>query len=117
TLPYNVTWALGNGTVGYGDSVAHDFPAAGVYVVEVRLSDAAGGVEYDNLTVDVTNATNAASSPLSGNFGPGLLAGLILGGTAAAVILFSAERSRRRRLPGPPSPYVPPSGSAGKRRG
>ncbi|HUJ78460.1 MAG TPA: PKD domain-containing protein, partial [Thermoplasmata archaeon] len=106
--PYNITWSFGSGRLATGADASTSFPAAGAYSVLVRVTDQAGGVRGTTLTVQVTSQSSSPGSLLGGNFGPGLALGLFVGAAAAAGILFTVERSRRRTLPAPPSPYVPP---------
>jgi PKD repeat protein len=115
TPSYNVTWSFGDGLHAYGTAVSHAFSSPGLYDVRVQMTDAAGASRNDSLNITV-NAPSGSPSIFSGNFGPGLGLGLLVGATVAAVLLSAAERMRRRRLPGPPSPYVPPSASSGKGR-
>ena len=106
--PYNVTWSFGSGRFATGADVATSFPAAGAYSVTVRVTDQAGGVRGTTISVQVPSQSSTAGSWLGGNFGPGLALGLFVGAAVAAGILFTVERGRRRTLPAPPSPYVPP---------
>ncbi|MCI4360352.1 MAG: PKD domain-containing protein, partial [Thermoplasmata archaeon] len=40
--PYNLTWRFGDGTLGYGASVAHNYSSAGQFLVTVTASDRLG---------------------------------------------------------------------------
>ena len=110
TLPYAVNWSFGNGSYKTGTNVSASFATPGIHTVSVTVRDAAGGVVTSEVAVDVSSARPSAPSPFGGNFGPGVAVGVFLGATAAAALLYTAERSRRRKRPSPPSPYVPPAG-------
>ena len=109
TPPYTVTWSFGDGNESTGLSLVHQYTAPGSYVVKVAATDAAGGSVNSTLAVLVVAEPATTASPYSGNFGPGLILGLVVGGAGAAVALYLAERSRRRPALQPPSPYVPPT--------
>ncbi|MGP8073389.1 MAG: PKD domain-containing protein [Thermoplasmata archaeon] len=57
-LPYNFTWAFGEGNVSYGPTVTQGFAAAGQYPSNLTIRDAAG-------TVVVVPFTLTANAPLS----------------------------------------------------
>jgi DNA-binding beta-propeller fold protein YncE/PKD repeat protein len=116
TSPYNATWTFGDGTESTGLSVTHQYASPGMYVVSVVETDSGGGSVSSTLTVQVVSAPSATPSLYSGNFGPGLVVGLVVGGAGAALALFFAERSRRKPAVQPPSPYVPPRPRPGVRR-
>jgi len=116
TPGYTVTWSFGNGVSATGTAVSYAYSAPGTYTVGVQLADAAGEVKETNLTIVVVAPSHASPSLISGNFGPGAALGLLVGVTAAAALFYFVERSRRKMLPGPPSPYVPPAPPAGKGR-
>ena len=115
TPPYVVVWSFGNGSYCMGDRCSTSFPTVGTFTVGVKVVDAANGAQEANLPVTVGSPSGASPSIFGGNFGPGLVLGLFVGMAVAAVVLFSVERSRRRTLPAPPSPYVPPPAGPGKR--
>ncbi|MFY9717960.1 MAG: PKD domain-containing protein [Thermoplasmata archaeon] len=114
--PYTVVWSFGGGAFATGGNVTTSFARAGSYTIWANATDLLGGKVSFPTPVTVNSAGNSNPSVLGGNFGPGLALGLFVGVTVAAMILFSVERSRRRTLPAPPSPYVPPPASGpGKR--
>jgi DNA-binding beta-propeller fold protein YncE len=109
TSPYTVTWSFGDGSSAVGGKVTHAYGAAGTYVVQVVAVDTAGGSVNTTFHDVVVGSGPSGSGPLlGGGFGPSFLVGLVVGGTAAAVAMFLAERRRRAGPAGPPSPYVPP---------
>jgi len=114
TPPYLVTWAFGDGSFATGLSVNHSYALAGKYSIDATLTDAVGAGVRTNLSVSVsqnTSVTNTTSSlpALTGNFGPGLFLGLLVGGVVAAAVLLVAGSRKRVRPPAEPmSPYVPP---------
>jgi DNA-binding beta-propeller fold protein YncE len=112
TPPYRESWSFGDGSFSSGLSVNHSYGSAGTYPVRVTLTDAVGGSVEANLsvTVVVSSSSGGGLSAVSGGFGSGLFLGLVLGGVAAAVVLFVVGL-RNRGSPSPPvpvSPYVPP---------
>jgi len=111
TPPYQESWSFGDGSYANGLSVNHSYASAGTYRVKVTLSDAVGGSIGTNLSVTVAASSSSSGgvTPLSGGFASGLFLGLVLGGVAAAVVLFVAGLQKGGRPPaGPPTPYVPP---------
>jgi YVTN family beta-propeller protein len=112
TPPYRESWSFGDGSFASGLSVNHSYGSAGTYSVTVILADAVGGGVESNLSVTVVASPSSGGSVtgLNGGFGSGLFLGLVLGGVAAAVVLFLAapRRGARPPPPGPVSPYVPP---------
>jgi hypothetical protein len=108
TPPYSVVWSFGNGSFDTGARCSASFPTSGTFTVGVKVVDAADGSVESNLSVTVGSSSGGSPSIFGGNFGPGLALGLFLGVVFAAVLLFAVEHSRRRTLPSPPSPYVPP---------
>jgi len=114
--PYTVVWALGSDSYATGGNVTSTFSAPGEYTVDVSVTDSLGGGWSSSVVVTVYPAPSSSPSLFSGEFGPGLAVGLFVGVAVAALILFTVERTRRRTLPAPPSPYVPPpTGGPGKR--
>jgi len=112
TPPYRESWSFGDGSFASGLLVNHSYASAGTYRVTVILDDAVGGGVESNLSVTVAASPSSGGSVtgLNGGFGSGLFLGLVLGGVAAAVVLFLAapRRGARPPPPGPVSPYVPP---------
>lgn len=108
TAPYTINWSLGGGLTATGMDAATEFSSPGTFTIGVTVTDSAGAVLTTSVTVTVVAPPKGSSSVLGGNFGPGLAVGLFAGAAIAAVLLFAAERTRRRTLPAPPSPYVPP---------
>ena len=111
TPPYQVSWSFADGSYAKGPSVNHSYASAGTYRVKVTLSDAVGGSVETNLSVTVAASSSSSGgvAALSGGFASGLFLGLVVGGVAAAVVLFVAGLRKGGRPPaGPPTPYVPP---------
>jgi YVTN family beta-propeller protein len=114
--PYSVVWSFGGGAFATGGNVTTSFARAGTYSIWANATDRLGGEVSFETNVTVNSPGSSGPSALGASFGPGLALGLFVGVTVAALILFSVERSRRRTLPAPPSPYVPPPASGpGKR--
>jgi DNA-binding beta-propeller fold protein YncE/PKD repeat protein len=106
TEPYTVVWGFDDGSYGYGVSSQHAFATAGTYTVTLFVEDAVGASW--NTTYRVVVAGPSAPSMFGADFDSGLLLGLLVGATIAAVILFLAARSKKRP-PAPPTAYVPPA--------
>jgi DNA-binding beta-propeller fold protein YncE len=51
--PYNYTWELGDGSVGFGASISHPYAGPGAYVVRLAITDALGGLAEAEATVTV----------------------------------------------------------------
>ncbi len=108
--PYNLTWAFGDGSYGFGPSLAHVYSRAGSFSVEVVLVDAAG-VRVNStlpLTVVANASTGAGPTSPTGGVSASLFLGILVGAAVAAVALYAAGRRGHRRPP--PHPYVPPLG-------
>jgi PKD repeat protein len=111
TSPYEVTWDFGDGSFATGLSASHSYATAGNYTVGIALVDAVGARLSTNITVVVASiaASSGGITSSGDNFGSGLFLGLVLGGAAAAVVLYIAAPRRGERAPAKPvSPYVPP---------
>ena len=100
TAPYSYLWTFGDGYQSTVAAPVHAYPAGGNFTVEVRASDAAGAVRYQNLTIQVSAA------PDTGHGGGGFPStDWILGGAAVVaailiaivVVLLILDRRRRRR--------------------
>ncbi|HTP53824.1 MAG TPA: PKD domain-containing protein [Thermoplasmata archaeon] len=115
--PYTVVWSLGGGSFATGGNVTTSFVSAGVYTIKANATDRLGGSADFSTSITVNTPPSHGPSVLGGNFAPGLALGLFVGVAVAALILFSVERSRRRTLPAPPSPYVPPPAKGPGKRG
>ncbi|MGI0131821.1 MAG: PKD domain-containing protein [Thermoplasmata archaeon] len=78
--PPSVVWLFGDGSVGHGTSVGHDYGAAGSYTVEVIATDPSNHAAFTNITVLATSPSTAGGSPsLSGT-----LVALVLGPVSIA---------------------------------
>jgi YVTN family beta-propeller protein len=111
TPPYQERWSFGDGSYADGLSVNHSYASTGTYSVKVTLTDAVGASVTTTLSVTVAASPSSSGgvSALNGGFVSGLFLGLVLGGVAAAVVLFVAGLRKGGRPPaGPPTPYVPP---------
>jgi PKD repeat protein len=112
TPPYRESWSFGDGSFANGLAVNHSYGSAGTYTVKVTLTDAVGAsVETElSVTVAASSSTGGGLLAVGGGFGSGLFLGLVLGGVAAAVVLFvvGLRKGGRPPPPGPVSPYVPP---------
>jgi DNA-binding beta-propeller fold protein YncE/PKD repeat protein len=107
TAPYTIVWGFHDGSYGYGVSSSHTYGAAGTYSVTLFIEDAVGAQWNSTYRLVVTSASS--SSSFGTDFQEGLILGLLVGAVAAAVILFWAGRSTKRRSrPSPPTAYVPP---------
>jgi hypothetical protein len=99
--PLSVVWAFGDGTVGHGKTVQHDFGSSGPYTVSVIATDPASRAAYANLSLNVF--TGGGSSSGGPTISPGILALLIV--LAALAVLFLVgmayyqARSREPREP------------------
>ena len=111
TPPYRESWSFGDGSFASGLSVNHSYGSSGTYTVKVTLIDAVGESVETNLSVTVATSSSSGGglSAVSGGFGSGLFLGLVIGGVAAAAVLFVVGLRKGGRPPaGPPTPYVPP---------
>jgi chitodextrinase len=108
TSPYIVEWTFGDGSSGTGLSVSHSYAGVGTYTVEATLSDAVGASVRANLTVTINSSPTSSSLPsLTGGFASGAFLGLLLGGVAAAVVLFAVGCSEHQQAPAPPPDTMP----------
>ncbi|MGI0070457.1 MAG: PKD domain-containing protein, partial [Thermoplasmata archaeon] len=105
TEPYTVVWSFDDGSYGYGLSVSHTYATAGKYNVTLFVEDAVGAEWNASYSVTVQAPSTGG---LGAGFGTGLILGLLIGGAAAAIVLFGATRSRHSP-PRPPTAFVPPA--------
>ncbi len=115
TVPYNVTWSFADGSIAYGMSVTHGYGSAGSYGVVVAVVDAAGARWNATLPIQISPGSSSTLPGVGIGSTPDgeLFLGVIVGAAIGAVLLYLADRSRRRAPP-PPSPYVPPDTSTGE---
>ena len=109
--PYTVSWSFGDGSQASGISASHRYATSGTYPVVATVVDHVGGTITTNFSVVVTGSSSGGGGlpSLAGGFGAGIFLGFLVGGVAAAVILYSfGQRKGRRPRDGPVSPYVPP---------
>ncbi len=105
TPPYTEVWAFDDGSYGYGIAAQHTYAAAGTYHVTLFVEDAVGAERNLSLVVVVAASAPPSSTP----FDSGLVLGLLVGATAAAIVLFAIARPRKRPPSAPPTAYVPPA--------
>lgn len=102
--PATVVWSFGDGNVGRGVSVTHDYRAAGTYVVNVSATDPAGraGATSFNFTANPTAAggtsTGSGLSPLD----------LALVAATATLLVVVLVLGARRRPPADSTDLAPP---------
>ena len=108
----SIVWVFGDGTVGRGSTVTHDFGAAGSYTVGAIATDPSGRAAYANVTVDVTTGGGGPSAAgLSGTLVALILVPIALVGLVGTLYFWSV--ARRASAPeemeeaGSPPPYEP----------
>ncbi|MCI4317393.1 MAG: PKD domain-containing protein, partial [Thermoplasmata archaeon] len=67
--PPTLVWAFGDGTIGHGSPVSHDFGASGTYTVSLISTDLSNRAAYANITLSTanTNGGGTTTTPLSGS--------------------------------------------------
>jgi PKD repeat protein len=84
-------WTFGDGAVGRGENVTHDYLAPGVYTVGVVATDASLRTSHANLTLDVLLSSGTSSGGSGADtFTPladGLLVAAVVGWAVAIVLL------------------------------
>ncbi|MCI4327385.1 MAG: PKD domain-containing protein [Thermoplasmata archaeon] len=93
-------WAFGDGAVGQGENVTHDYHSDGTFVVNVTATDASLRTAYANVTVYVgtLGATSSTGSTL-GEFTPlaaGILVTALAGWGVAIIALIRLRRGPER---------------------
>jgi PKD repeat protein len=104
---YTYAWSFGDGTTSTAEGPpAHTYAKSGTYVVNLTVTDTAGGSVKDSVTITV----NAASSGLSSTD-----TYLIIGGVVVVLAVIAALLlMRRRKKPSPAQPWqsgTPPAGA------
>ncbi|HEY6238868.1 MAG TPA: PKD domain-containing protein, partial [Thermoplasmata archaeon] len=104
--PSSVVWSFGDGTIGRGSLVSHDFREAGTYSVNVTATDPAGrsGTASFNLTA---SASPGSTGPGGGSSGFTLL-DLVLVGVAAFLLATTLYFGARARPPAEPDAVEEP---------
>jgi PKD repeat protein len=78
----NWTWDFDDGTMGFGETVSHSYPDAGMYIVTLTVRDIAGYTDVDTLTVYVNNIAPVADAGADQNVDEGDL--VLLNGSGSS---------------------------------
>ena len=76
--PPSIVWAFGDGSIGHGSPISHDFSAAGSYTVSVISTDLSNRAAYANVTLSAATQGGGGSS-----------VSLLSGGGAALVVILA----------------------------
>jgi PKD repeat protein len=104
--PYTFTWTFGDGTTLVGASVSHAYGAAGTYAPHLSVRDRLGAIATTPLaTVTVTGPPPSPLAPWVWE----LVAALLVGVVALALLWVVWRRRSARALEGPQRGRVPPT--------
>jgi PKD repeat protein len=60
--PYNYTWSIGGGVIGYGSIIDHKFLDAGTYYVNLTVSDSFGSTGHTSIAISVNGPMSVTIS-------------------------------------------------------
>ena len=104
--PYNYTWTFGDGTLGFGPSVTHEYTSIGSYAPRVTVTDHLGA----NSTTTLATISVSTPPPVA----PWLTGWLILAialviGALIALVVLARRRSAEASAGAGTAAYVPPT--------
>ena len=98
---YTFAWPFGDGEIGLGQSLSHNYTAPGAYQVQVTAADSAGQLAFGNTVITAANGANGTRL----EFGPIPISYLLNGvgvavlGTAILLLIYglTLRRTRQRK--------------------
>ncbi len=92
--PYTYAWWFGDGSTAAGKTVTHEYFEAGIFAVQLVVTDCRGNRAVANETVRVTPGNQPGPDPILVL----ALTGVLAGGIGAAAVALVPRRLRRARL-------------------
>ncbi|MGI0070483.1 MAG: PKD domain-containing protein, partial [Thermoplasmata archaeon] len=105
--PYNYTWNFGDGSVGWGASVTHQYSTIGTMDPTLTVTDHLGATNTTTLPSIAVSAAKPPNSWATGWFA--LAVALLIGAIIAIVVLARRRKSEAKEAQSASSAYVPPT--------